>query len=245
MIVLEEFDTEFGNIRIVRSKSNGACTYYQNTCSHSEIDMEGVSTCSYIHIMCNIISQSEAKNVLLLGCAGGTLATMLHRLGHNVTIVDINPHSFVMAKKYFHLPDGVNCVVADGFSYLLKNETRFDAIAIDVFNSDGSVPEEFVTKVFFHTIREALVHRGVVVMNVIVGHDLDMLADSIGLNMESAAISTVILDWENCNDRNVVIAGGNMENISFRQETQAEWLKNELKNISIRTPVKHKNHKTA
>src|SRR3989442_624287 len=98
MILLEELDTEFGNIRITLSKHDGAYTYYQNGCFHSQANSDGISTCAYVHVMYKIIKQSGAQRVLMIGCAGGTLATMLHRLGCQVTVVDINPYAFTIAK---------------------------------------------------------------------------------------------------------------------------------------------------
>lgn len=37
--------------------------------------------------------------ILMVGCAGGTLVTILTRVGHAVTIVDIEPKSFDIARQ--------------------------------------------------------------------------------------------------------------------------------------------------
>ena len=37
----------------------------------------------------------------MIGCGGGTLRTMLTRAGQQVSIVEINPVSFTLAKRYF------------------------------------------------------------------------------------------------------------------------------------------------
>jgi spermidine synthase len=66
---------------------------------------------------------------MMIGCADGTLATMLYRAACNVTVVDINPHAFVFARKHFGLPDGVECVVEDGLLYVARMGHHFDAIA--------------------------------------------------------------------------------------------------------------------
>jgi protein-L-isoaspartate O-methyltransferase len=68
----------------------------------------------YVHVMYSIIKQSNAENVLMICGASGMLATMLYRSGCHVTAVDINPHAFTLAKKYFQMPDEVECVVGDG-----------------------------------------------------------------------------------------------------------------------------------
>ncbi len=38
---------------------------------------------------------------------------MLVKAGRNVTIVDVNPASFALARKYFSLPENVECHVGD------------------------------------------------------------------------------------------------------------------------------------
>lgn len=41
---------------------------------------------------------------------------MLARTNVNVTVVDPHKLSFDIARRYFHLPDTVNCHVADGIA---------------------------------------------------------------------------------------------------------------------------------
>jgi len=57
----------------------------------------------YVKLMDELLHKS--KNILVWGCGGGNLATRLSRLGKRLTIVDINPISFVLAHRYFDLPD--------------------------------------------------------------------------------------------------------------------------------------------
>src|SRR3546814_3841878 len=55
-----------------------------------------------------------------------TLFRSLDSVGVKVTIVDINPSSFELARRYFGLPDQVPCHVADGKKFLDSNEHRYD-----------------------------------------------------------------------------------------------------------------------
>jgi len=238
MILLEELDTEFGHIKIIRSKSDGHCTYYQNDCFHSQATAEGVSTCAYVHVMHSVIRQSEAKDILMIGCAGGTLATMLHRLGCKVTVVDVNPHAFTLARKYFHMPEEVQCIVDDGWSYLLRTGNRYDAIAIDAFSSDGTVPEQFVGEDFFLILKEVLRPSGVVVMNVMVAHDLDLLADRIALNMSAANLPATLFDWPGRTHRNTIIGGGVVEQIQVVSQKKPRYVRRELQGVIRRLPQK-------
>jgi spermidine synthase len=245
MILLEELDTEFGHIRIVKSKENGRFTYYQNGCSHSEADIEGASTCAYVHVMYSVIRQSQAQRVLMIGCAGGTLATMLHRLGCHVTVVDINPYAFMLAKKYFNMPEEIDCIEEDGWYHLVNITERYDAIAVDAFNNDGTIAGQFILEDFFHAVRKALGHAGIVVMNVILKHDFDMLADRIALNIELAGIPSVLFDWERSSERNIIVAGGkDVGHMQINSDKKPVFIKHELQGIVRRKPITHRSNKT-
>lgn len=236
MILLEEIDTEFGHITITEARQDKSRIYNQNGCFHSEINADGISTCAYVHVMYSIISQSGARNVLMIGGAGGTLATMLHRIGCHVTVVDINPHAFTIAKRYFQMPDEIECVVEDGWSYLLTNGMRFDAIAIDAFSSDGTVPEQFTTDGFFALMKESLQPAGVVTMNVMVEHDLDLFADRVALAINNAGLNTMLFDWPGRPYRNTVIAGGVMQKMRIDVQKKPEFVREEMLGITCRPP---------
>ena len=239
MILLEELDTEFGSIRIVKSKDDGTFTYYQNGCSHSGADIEGTSTYAYVHVMYSIIRQSQAKRVLMIGCAGGSLATMLYRLGCEVTVVDINPHAFVLAKRYFNMPQEINCVEEDGWSYLVNTQQCYDAVAVDAFNNDGTVSQQFMLVDFFNTVRNVMGADGIVVMNVTVEHDFDMQADRTAHHMELAGMPSVLFDWSRSSDRNMVVAAGRgIEQIHIDSEKNPMSIQHELKRIIRRKPRK-------
>jgi len=241
MILLEEMDTEFGTIKIVRSKDTDAITYYQNGCSHSEVDMEGISTCAYVHVMYSIIRQSMARRVLMIGCAGGTLATMLHNLGCEVTVADINPHAFILARRYFNMPKEITCVAEDGLSFLLNAPHRYDAIAIDAFTNSGDVSQQFTLPDFFRATRKVVGNEGIVVMNVIVSHDFDLLADRTALNMETAGMPAVLFDWSQGTDRNIIIAGGNnIESMRVNIDGNPPLIRHELQYIASRKRRQHR-----
>lgn len=236
MDILEEVYTEFGNIKIL-AESDGSCTYFQDECFHSQADADGVSTCAYVHIMYRLIRQVGARNVLMLGCAGGTLATMLRRLGCGVTVVDINPYAFTLAKRYFQMPQDVECVTADGAAFLKATRVRYDAIAIDVFDNSGTLPPAFTTAAFFRIVRKVLEPEGRMVMNVMTAHDLDLQADQIAGNMEAAQFSPVLFDWPGTRNRNTIIgAGGGSMRIQAGKSPRG--VTPDLKGLVSRNPQK-------
>ena len=134
MIKLKVVESEFGTVTISRRKLTGTILYEQGGVYQSEADSSGVSLATYIHAIFGLISQTKARKILMLGCGGGTLATMLDRTGCSVTIVDVNEASFTLAKQHFSLPDSVECHVADAKSFLLSDTHSYDAIIHDAFD---------------------------------------------------------------------------------------------------------------
>jgi hypothetical protein len=88
MIKLDTVESEFGTICVFKKKSTSTITYERGGCCQSEADSNGVSLASYIHAIFGLIAQTKARRILMIGCAGGTLATMLAQAGCKVTILD-------------------------------------------------------------------------------------------------------------------------------------------------------------
>src|SRR5207244_415377 len=93
--------------------------------------------------------------VLLLGCGGGALATMLHRQGSHVTVVEVNPISFQVARIFFWMPNGIECVTADVRAFMCRQRRTFDAIGIDVGGPSFSY-EEVLAPATIARVRRAL-----------------------------------------------------------------------------------------
>src|SRR5262249_32481956 len=145
----------------------------------SAADRNGTSTADYIHAMHFFLMQAQARDVLMIGCGGGTLATMLVKSQVAVTVVDLHKFSFDIARKYFQLPGAVTCHVADGIQYLKTNCGRHDAIVLDAFGKDG-MPADFMHPGFFRLARSRLKPRNsLFLMNVIVADDDDRTPDML------------------------------------------------------------------
>src|SRR4051812_17218574 len=112
----------------------------------------------------------RATNILVLGCGGGNLATRLARLGKELTIVDNNPVSFVIAQRYFGLPDGLPLMVSDFRKFILDDDLLYDGIAIDVGGPDFRFDDEFDVGTC-DAIRARLTPSGRIVMNVLVANE--------------------------------------------------------------------------
>src|ERR1700754_4625462 len=122
---------------IIQDSRTGKVSYWQKEYHQSAADRHGVSTADYIHAMYFFLMQAGARDVLMIGCGGGTLATMLHRSGIKGTGVDPHKFSFEIARDYFQMPCEITCHVADGITYMKKTKTRHDALVLDAFGEGG------------------------------------------------------------------------------------------------------------
>ena len=72
---------------IEQDNATGAVSYWQAADNQSLADRNGVSLADYIHALYGFLRQIGAKDVLMIGGGGGTLATMLSRSGVAVTML--------------------------------------------------------------------------------------------------------------------------------------------------------------
>ena len=133
MITVAERKSRFGAITIFKTKKTGSLIYAQGDSFQSEADANGVSLVAYIHAMFGLLRQAGSKTVLMIGCGGGTLATMLATVQCKLTVVDIDPHAFLLARRYFRFPADIDCRVADGCEFLLSEGGTFDAVVLDAY----------------------------------------------------------------------------------------------------------------
>jgi spermidine synthase len=129
MPVLARFAGPNGEISIVEDLMTGARLYREGGVIQSRVLAGGEAGVDYIVLMAKLLVGSD---VLLLGCGGGALAGTLHRRGHSVAVVDVNPISFQLARVFFWMPNGIECITGDIRDFA-RGETRtFNSIGIDV-----------------------------------------------------------------------------------------------------------------
>lgn len=213
VIKLDTIESDFGTISVFKKRSTGAITYQQGGCNQSEADSNGISLASYIHAIFGLIAQTKARKVLLIGCGGGTLATMLVRAGRKASIVDVNPASFVIAKQYFGLPENAACHIADGKSHLRSDTTLYDAVVLDAYHGDR-IPAHLQSLRFFGLVRDRLTQRGVIFVNVHVQHDLDHHADRLAECMANVWPDVRLLDSDGFLGRNAIVMAGSVSQLS-------------------------------
>jgi len=84
-------------------------------------------------------------------------------------VVEIDPGMTKAAKKYFNFPDSDRLSVFhdDGRVFLNRNKKKYDAIYIDAFNSQMSIPYQLTTREAVERMYDSLSDDGVVIVNVI------------------------------------------------------------------------------
>lgn len=130
MRLLARFDGPNGEIRVMEERATGARSYCEGGVEQSRVLPGGEAGVAYIALMAQLLSRGDSA--LLLGCGGGALASMLHRRGSSVTVVDVNPGSFELARAFFWLPQEIECIAADMRDFVRRETRPFDAIGIDV-----------------------------------------------------------------------------------------------------------------
>jgi predicted O-methyltransferase YrrM len=198
-------------IKLRRNARTQTLVYEQQGGNQSAVDAQGVSLDTYIHALFGLVMQTRAKKVLMIGCAGGTLATMLHRTGVRVTAVDVDKASFTLARKYFGLPKAVRCHVDDGLAYMQRTRAKFDAVIVDAFIGE-KVPAQFTGDEFCIAAKRCLKRSGAVLVNVCLDGRADRTADALALKLKQHGWRTRLLD-EPGPQRNAIVMAGNVRGL--------------------------------
>jgi spermidine synthase len=161
--MLARFAGPSGEIAIVEDRATGARHYREGGVSQSCVLAGGEAAVEYIRLMAALLEGSGT--VLLLGCGGGSLATMLHRAGSRVTVVEVNPISFELARTFFWMPKGIECITADMRPFLRTRTRTFDAIGIDV-GGPNFCYEAVLDRATITRVRRALRNGGRIAVNI-------------------------------------------------------------------------------
>ncbi|MBU6298674.1 MAG: fused MFS/spermidine synthase [Alphaproteobacteria bacterium] len=224
---------------IEQNNSNGGISFWERSDNQSVADRHGVSLVDYIHAMYGFLRQAKCRHVLMIGCGGGTLATMLRHADVKVTIADIDGRNFEIARTYFHMPDDVECHVADGRDFLRRDARRYDAIVLDAY-ADNVMPKHFLTHAFFELVKARLRPRNAMLLvNLMAAGDEDRSPDRVARLLKKTWSQARLLDSEGCVGRNVVAVAGAVRKLkrpklAVRPCSSAEKIANEIKAMDFR-----------
>ena len=203
--------SKFGVITLRYRKKSRTLTYEQKGGNQTAVDRYGVSLDAYIHALFGLVTQSAAKKVLMIGCGGGALGTMLARSGRHVTIVDIDKVPFALAKRYFGLPAAVTCHVGDGLTFLQNTRRRYDVLIVDAFIGED-MPAHMKGETFYTAARRCLRDDGIAFVNVCLNRKSDPAADGISQRFHAAGWSVRLLD-EPGGERNAIVMAGAVKSL--------------------------------
>lgn len=213
MDLIATFDDEFGQIKILKSRAHGSHIFLQGGYCQTEADQNGISLAPYVHAIYGMLVQSKARNVLMIGCGGGSLGTMLVKAGLGVTIVDENPASFQISRDYFGLPQTIDCHVVDGEEFLLATQHCYDAIVMDAYNG-SCIPHHLRTRNFFYLVNSHLDQScGCLFANIYVTHSLDGRLGDYAEAVGDVWSDVRVLDTPSARNQNAVLMAGHIENV--------------------------------
>ena len=155
--------------------SAGVVALWEGDTKHSAADRDGISLAYYIHALYGLLRQAKVHHVLMIGCGGGTLATMLVRAGVKVTMVDISARSIAIARRHFHMPEDVIAHAGDGARFVQKSRTRYDAIVLDAY-AKGAIPRQFLKPAF---LKAARARAPLFFVNILVAGDRDPVPEQV------------------------------------------------------------------
>ena len=185
------------------------------------------------------LSGQAPKKALILGNAGGTIATAMRALDPDVTVdaVDYDEQLAELGKRWFDLGgDRLRLLTGDARVELRRSAGQYDVILVDAYRQPY-IPFHLSTKEFFALAKDRLAPGGVVVVNV--GHpegDFE-LEEVLGATMRAAGLKHVLRDQAQTLNTQLVAraepfeAGGLLASYQRRQAelrgptgTQPAWL---------------------
>ena len=170
--------SKFGAIKLHFRKRTRTLTYEQRGGWQSRADVNSISLDAHIHALYGLVLQHAGKSILMIGCGGGTLQYHAGSAGKRVSIVEIDPVSIRLAKRYFGLPRNVACHVGDGLAFMQKKRRHYDVLIVDAFSGEN-IPAHMQDAAFFEAAGRCLRRNGLAMVNVCLERKSDPTADKI------------------------------------------------------------------
>jgi predicted membrane-bound spermidine synthase len=191
----EERHSIFGSVKVVdRGEGSNLTRYYLNDGLFQDVvGKDGKSVVMFAYTLDILLKQyaPEAHNILFLGLAAGVVPQYFTPPRYQTEVVEINPDSYAVARKYFGFDDRGRAVhIQDARTFVNACTGRFDAIVFDMFHGDGT-PDYLLTREFFQKLKRCGTPNSVIVMN--------MIDDERAPQVRNAILSTVNTAFSNIN----------------------------------------------
>ena len=160
----------YGNLKVVGLKShknNSILSYklYQNGLTQNTIDKNGNSLNSYTYILDILSKLTDSENALVLGLGAGIVPTKLYKRGYSLDVVEIDPATIKIAKKFFGFKKkSMNFFFEDARTFVKNCPRKYNLIIIDLFFADG-IPEHLTTVEFYNDLKKCLNKNGIILSN--------------------------------------------------------------------------------
>jgi len=124
------------------------------------------------YLLLPYLRRGEARDVLVLGAAGGTILRQYYtvvggRYRLDLTGVEIDPAVAALGPRYFDLdPARVRLVVADARPWLATSRDQYDIVIVDAYSHQLYIPFQLTTREFFDTVHRHLRPGGILALNV-------------------------------------------------------------------------------
>lgn len=188
--LLEKRESIYNNIFIFGDKDSVTMTFGHNKRYYTESAMKlsdpGALTVEYTRYMTlGVAYPQKLERVLEIGLGGGRTVMYLKAALPDTAILtaEIDKDVVDLAKKYFKFTESASmrAVVADGRSFLMRDNDKWDVIMIDAYRGPF-VPFHLLTKEFYTLVKSRLAPGGVVVQNI---EPSTMLFDSATATLNS------------------------------------------------------------
>lgn len=163
----------FGTVKILRSDADPGSQRYKRIYFHdgmtqNTVDSTGASMSFYTYALEGLARgyKPDMQHVLALGMGAGIVPMRLAQYASSVDVVEINPVSFAVARRYFgYDPSRVRTHITDARTYVRScRPQQYDVIVVDLFQGDGT-PEYLVTQEFFADLKRCMSAEGIAVFN--------------------------------------------------------------------------------
>lgn len=213
MRLLEHHCDEDRDVRVIEVVRDGSRRYYDSGVLYTAIDASGRNTLEYVNAM--LARLPRKGRILMLGVAGGALASELSRTGAEVTAVDIWADAFTIARRWFYLPENVTCVHADAADFMRDTCLQWPAIAIDVFEH-LSIPSSMFTTAIAARLQHVLEPAGHVIWNVAAGVHEEQTCQVIRLMKQAGLKATAYPVFADETLANTIVVGVKAQDPTWR-----------------------------